>query len=289
MKNNILAIIISLSALCIGCNKPEQVPAYIYLKHFSLTTDIATEGANTAKITDAWVYSEDVLLGAFTLPAEIPVLREGDTKITIFPGIRNNGNNASPTEYFNYVPFAIDKKLVPTKTDTIFPTTTYTKTLTFRWLEDFEGSINTLNNNVDQDDSTNIAVTGIDVKYGKKCALFQVDKKHPVMAVTSQFPYDKIPTNSRIYVEMDYKSDVPILVEIYGIASASNQQLLDAATFREKSEWNKTYINFSKNIINNYVSYSIVFSAVIPIDANGQYTKDKGEARIDNIKLVYPK
>lgn len=289
MKNNILITIISLSAFYISCNKPEQVPAYIYIKPFSLKTDAATEGANTTKITDAWVYSEDVLLGAFTLPAEIPVLREGDTKITVFAGVRNNGNNASPTEYFNYVPFAVQKKLISTQTDTIFPTTTYSKDLTFRWLEDFEGSINSLNNNVDKDDSTNVTVTSVDIKYGKKCALFKINKNHPIMAATSQFPFDKIPSNSRIYLELDYKADVPILVEIYGIASSSNQQLLDAATFREKSDWNKTYINFSKNITNSFTSYSFVFSAIMPKDANGQYTKDNGEARIDNIKLVYPK
>jgi hypothetical protein len=285
MKNNILFTSILLLVFCIACNKPEQIPAYIYVKPFSLTTDGTKEGANTSKIIDAWVYSEDVLLGAFTLPAEIPVLNEGDTKITIFPGIRNNGNNASPTEYFNYLPFSIQKKLVPTKTDTIFPSTTYDKNLTFKWIEDFEGSINTLNTNADKDDSTSIAVTGIDVKYGKRCALFKVDKKHPLISATTQFPFENLPQNSRVYVEMDYKCNVPIFVEIYGFANGTTPKLLEAASFKEKSEWNKVYLNFSKNIKSTYTSYSFVFSALLPDES----TIEQGEARIDNIKLVFPK
>lgn len=289
MKNNILFLTISLLAFCTACNKPEQVPAYIYIKPFSLTTDAAKEGANTSKIIDAWVYSGDVLLGAFTLPAEIPVLNEGDTKITVFPGIRNNGNNASPTEYFNYLPFSIQKKLVPAKTDTISPTTSYDKNLVFKWIEDFENTVNTLNTNVDKDDSTGIAVTGIDVKYGSRCALLKVDKKHPLMSVTTQFPFENVPQNSRVYIEMDYKCSVPIFVEIYGFANGITPKLLEAVSFKEKSEWNKVYLNFSKNIKSAYTSYNFVFSALLPTDINGQYINEKGEARIDNLKLVFPK
>ena len=288
MKNIIFFTIASLSIFCAGCDKSEQVPAYISVQSFALNTD-ANEGANSTKILDVWAYSNDVFLGAFTLPTEIPVLSEGDTKITLFAGIRNNGSNATPTEYFHYLPFTVTKKLTAGKTEIINPVTTYDKNLTFRWIEDFESNSSTFNKNVDQYDSTSVNVTAVDVKYGKKCALLKVDKKYPVMAVTTQTPFDKMPTNSRVYLEMDYKCDVPIVVEFYGLNPSSNQKLLDAVTFKEKSEWNKVYINFTKNITNNYAAYSYVVTAFLPSDAAGQFTKDKGEARVDNLKLIYPK
>lgn len=288
MKNIIFFIIASLSIFCTSCNKPEKVPAYISVQSFALNTD-ANEGTNSTKILDVWAYSNDVFLGAFTLPTEIPVLSEGDTKITLFAGIRNNGSNATPTEYFHYVPFTVTKKLVSGKTEIINPVTTYDKSLTFRWIEDFESNVNSFSKNIDQYDSTNVSVTPIDVKYGQKCALLKVDKKYPTMAVTTQTPFDKMPTNSRVYLEMDYKCDVPMVVEFYGLNASSNQQLLDAVIFKEKNEWNKVYINFTKNITNKYASYAYVVTAFLPTDTGGQYTKDKGEVRVDNFKLIYPK
>jgi hypothetical protein len=281
-------IIYSLLLLGIlGCDKPEKIPSYIYIKPFTLTTDPLKEGLNTQKITEVWLYADDVLLGAFKLPAEVPILKEGNVTLTAFAGVRDNGSIDAPNLYFHYLPYTIAKNLIPAKTDTIYPTTTYAKGLQFRLLEDFEGSVSSINNDVDNDKKTNAKVTTIGAKYGKSCLLLKVDKDHPIMSVTTDMPFENLKANNRTYMEMDYNGDIPILVEFYGVTN-SGVQFIDAATFKDKNEWNKAYINFSKLITSSYSRYSINFTAALPLDANNKFTKDNGEVRLDNIKLIHP-
>ncbi len=270
----------------LACDKAEQVPSYIYVKPFSLNTDAATQGLNTEKITEAWAYADDELLGAFKLPAEIPILKSGNAKITLFAGVHDNGSIDKPNFYYHYEPFVVDKNLIPNKTDTISPVVKYVKNLIFKWLEDFESPLNSLNVDADMDKTTSAVFVNTDVKYGKKCLSLQVNKDHQLMSVTTKMPFEKLP-NNRTYIEMDYKGDIPIIVELYGL-NTSGLEFIDAATFKSKTEWNKAYINFSTQINAKYTSYNVIFTAALPLDANGKPVKDAGEVRLDNLKLIHP-
>ena len=64
-----------------------EVPTYLVIDSFSFET-FPGQGANSTAITDVWVYDNTGLLGAYELPAEIPVLGKGKKQITLFPGIR---------------------------------------------------------------------------------------------------------------------------------------------------------------------------------------------------------
>lgn len=270
----------------LACDKAEQVPSYVYIKPFVLNTDAATQGFNTQKITEAWVYADDELLGAFKLPAEIPILKTGNTKITVFAGIHDNGSIDDPNFYYHYTPFTVDKNLSSTKTDTIFPVVTYSKGLIFRWLEDFESALSSLSTDADTDKATSAIFVNTDVKYGNKCTALKVTKDHPLLSVTTKNTFDKLP-NNRMYIEMDYKGDIPIIVELYGLNS-TGVEFIEAANFKEKNEWNKAYINFSSKISAKFTSYNVIFTAALPLDANGKPIKDAGEVRLDNLKLIHP-
>jgi hypothetical protein len=270
----------------LACDKAEQVPSYIYIKPFVLNTDAATQGLNTQKITEAWVYADDELLGAFKLPAEVAILRSGNSKITLFAGVRDNGSIDKPNFYYHYAPYAVDKNLIAGKTDTIAPVVVYAKNLIFKWLEDFESPLNSLSTDADTDKTTNAVFVNTDVKYGKKCIALNVTKDHPLMSVTTKSTFEKLP-NNRMYIEMDYKGDIPIIVELYG-SSSSGLEFVEAATFKDKNEWNKAYINFSSKISAKFTSYNVIFTAVLPLDANGKPIKDAGEVRLDNLKLIHP-
>ena len=56
-------------------NPEEQVPAYVHLDKIDLNTQ-SDEGSKSHKITDAWVYLDDQLVGTFELPSTFPVLTE---------------------------------------------------------------------------------------------------------------------------------------------------------------------------------------------------------------------
>jgi hypothetical protein len=271
-----------------SCDKKEQVPAYLHIKSFSLKTIPSKEGENSLKAPDAWVYYGGNLLGAFTLPADVPILAEGNSEISIVAGVRDNGDNSTPNEYFHYQPIKVQKTLIAGKFDTVAPVLEYDKTIKFRWMEDFESNLNSLSNNVDSDPVTSIKVTSVGAKYGKFCGLLAVDKDHPIVSVASQTLYDKLPQKNRVYVEIDYKSDVPLLVELYGVEKNGTPKFLDSANFRDRSEWNKAYVNFSKSVNTTFDLYQVVFTAILPLDSNGKPMKDSGEVRVDNLKLIHP-
>ncbi|MES2398217.1 MAG: hypothetical protein V4549_19535, partial [Bacteroidota bacterium] len=83
-------------------NPAEPIPAYIRIDKIDLAT-IPGQGTDSHKITDAWVYIDEQLIGCFELPATFPVLYEGSHQVKIAPGIKVNGIAAtrSPYPFFN--------------------------------------------------------------------------------------------------------------------------------------------------------------------------------------------
>ena len=91
-------IFLSLSS-CEIYNPSEDEPSYIHIDSISLTTDYTAYGTASHKITDAWVYVDNELIGAFELPANVPVLKSGVHNINIRPGIKLNGIAATRSYY----------------------------------------------------------------------------------------------------------------------------------------------------------------------------------------------
>jgi hypothetical protein len=288
MKNLLYCVLLCTIAFS-ACNKSEDVPSYIYIKPFTLSTNAASEGVNTSKITEAWVYANGNPLGAYKIPGEVPIPATGNVELTIYAGVRNNGGSATPAIYFHYKRFDITMDLKAGKLDTISPSTSYEKDLTFAWLEDFETK-NSLNYDADTDPLNNFQTTKQDVKYGAICGLFQVNDSSQTVSVTTKDALKGIPSNQRVYLEVDYKGTANFQVQLVG-NTATTSKPLEVATFRGRDDWNKAYVNFRFKDYNptEYLSYNFIFAADIPRDDNGKPTMNAAELRIDNIKLIYPK
>lgn len=87
------------------------MPSYLYIEKIGLNTQYE-QGTASHKITDAWVYVDETLIGAFELPATIPILTEGLKKITIRPGIKLNGISNTRAIYPYFTPIVKDIALV---------------------------------------------------------------------------------------------------------------------------------------------------------------------------------
>ena len=137
VKNYILLLFIGWTL--VSCNKQEleaDIPAYIYINNFTLTTT-PEQGTSSHKITDAWVYLDQELLGVFELPVRFPVVKEGSFKLDVYPGIKENGIAERRERYLFYNGYSEQIQLEKEKTIEITPTTTYTSGTTFYWMEDF--------------------------------------------------------------------------------------------------------------------------------------------------------
>ncbi|HRS54383.1 MAG TPA: hypothetical protein P5250_06725, partial [Bacteroidales bacterium] len=135
----ILLLSIFFIASCELINPPEKTPSFVHIQAINLSTNVIEQGTNSSKITDAWVYVDEDIIGAFELPATIPILKTGYHKITIKPGIQLNGTAATRSIYPFYNPIELNIQLVEDQIlDLGTLTTTYNNNTKFAWKEDFE-------------------------------------------------------------------------------------------------------------------------------------------------------
>ena len=196
---------------CNIINPKEDIP--VYLSVDSLSFDPGNiDGGSSEKITDAWIFINDDLIGSFELPLRVPILLEGAKRLGIFAGIKADGNSDSRKIYPFYTFYNGEVNLKQGVEITINPVLTYTSTATFAFIEDFEeGSFFTA------------AIGGscfeIDDPYGKEgrgARLFLDDTNIECEIVRSEstaLPGGGDP----VYLEIDYKSNNAFEVGLVGL------------------------------------------------------------------------
>ena len=140
----VLAVCSWLFASCKKFEGGQTVPAYIHIESIVVDslTDYATYGANTSKISDAWVFVDDDPIGCFELPATFPVLKNGPHKVSVYGGIKRDGITAARAPYPFYRPREYEKlNLVEDSIINLQPVLTYYPIgngVQVGWMEDFE-------------------------------------------------------------------------------------------------------------------------------------------------------
>jgi hypothetical protein len=174
-------------------------------------------------------------------------------------------------------------------TDTIMPKITYAQDLSFNMLEDFE-SKNVFNLNLDTFSRQNFNVTNQNVKYGKICGLMKIDEKSPFMSITTSDALKTLAFNEKVFVEMDYKGGAELRIVLMGNKTTGPVEL-EFVQLRPQADWNKVYANFRFRDYNiqDYPSFNIIITGLLPKDANGAFTAKSVEEWIDNVKVVSAK
>ena len=83
---------------CNFINPDEKEPAFIFIDSLAVST-LPGQGTNRHGLSELWVYSNADIVGVFDLPAQIPVIGDGNQQITIFAGIKNNGIGTTRIRY----------------------------------------------------------------------------------------------------------------------------------------------------------------------------------------------
>jgi len=266
-----------------SCSKEKleaQIPAYIAIDHFNLTTNTSTQGSASEKIVDAWVYVNDDLLGVYTLPAKIPVLAEGVRNLKIYAGIKENGIGSTRVRYLMYTPYDEQVNFVVGETITINPDITYQSSLQFPFLEDFENASLPFSYHANSD--TDLTKSAIDV--------FEGDFSGRVFLTPSMSFFEmqtttltSLPTNGApIALEFDYKCNETMLVGIY----AGTEQL-SLVFINPTTSWNKIYVNLTGIVSSrpNAGSYKVYFG-ILDVPSLPFLTANP-ELYFDNMKIVH--
>ncbi len=93
----LIALFITATAFT-GCNiinPAEQIPTYIKVDSFTLKANpvLAPQPYLSSQITSVWAYYNGINIGAFDLPAQIPVIANGRGTLTLEPAVALNGLN----------------------------------------------------------------------------------------------------------------------------------------------------------------------------------------------------
>jgi hypothetical protein len=281
-----------------SCNKFEHdqtVPSYIRIDSIGLNTDYFTYGANTHKITDAWIYVDDQIVGGFELPATIPILQSGTHKLTIYGGIKVNGIAAARAPYSFYTAKIYEAfELFEDSIISINPVLSYygLNSMNVRWIEDFENGTISIGKTSSSD--TSIYRVGGEEAYSSQYSSFSgkvaLAPDDSFTIATSKEFADLPSDGSACMLEMDYNCSDTFFVGMYYKENNTITELplvavgpTDAVS-GIPNRWNKIYINLGPNVVEyNSADYFEIYMTRKNVQNETKYYY------FDNLKLLYRK
>jgi hypothetical protein len=274
-----------------GCDKFEgdqTVPSYLKIDSILFISDNELEGTNNQKISDAWVYIDDDLIGGFELPALIPVLKKGPHKVEIRPGIILNGISDTRAPYPCIQPVIIESvELFPDSIVTLSLTSNYYENSEFVWMEDFEDASLAIKASQNSDTAL-YRINGewaYQDTYSEFSGISYVDTANSYIQLVSTDGNNQglyFDRGDFIFLELNYRNNIPIVVGLYIKLMDNTVQQRSFLIINPTEEWNKIYVNFTPivNETTDAVYYNVYF------EAQQQDDVENGFIMLDNIKLV---
>ncbi len=297
MKNNYKLFFV-LSVFCVAIfssceiyNPAEPIPAYIHIDKITLAKNYSgfpnsstgDEGSLSNKITDAWVYIDEQLIGCFELPVTFPVLYEGSHQIRIRAGIKVNGIAATRAPYPFYNDYNQTIYLGKGSKLNLTPSVTYNSSTHFAIMENFELVGNNMVKTI-YSDTTLQTLTYPDpnVFEGNKSGIAYLGASGHKFECISVDSFLLPKGGASVFLELNYKSNYSFIIGVKAIGSVSTSQFA-ALSFNPSTTWNKGYVNLTPTITGAYTanSYKITIGMINNINS------DSLVLLLDNIKLVY--
>lgn len=266
---------------CELINPAEDIPSYIHIDSILLSVQ-PDEGTASHKISDAWVYVDDELIGTFETPCTVPVLKDGAHRLTIRAGIKSNGIASTRPYYPFYDPYTIDNfMLVKDSVINVRPMVRYASGANIAWKEGFEdGGISLMNGT---DDTTRITKTDDPslVFEGNYSAFVKIWPGDTSCFFVSTDAY-RLPVAGYTYLELNYKNNNKFTVGLIATID-SVYRTLPVLVMNRSDKWNKIYINLTMMVYN----YPAASSWRIFISSVKESETEVPLIYFDNLKLVY--
>lgn len=285
-----LGIFVITSFLLLGCVKNNPDPSWLEVTEWTLQNNainVNNEGELTHDFSDAWVFVNDRFIGVFEVPFRVPLLVSGDSKITLYPTIKNNGIAATKKIYPFVEPMILQAELVQNETLTINPVTYY-KDQTIISLWDFEDPANDGMDETPQSSATLFVSTDpsiLGANNGNGVGQVNFDQVNNRWQATCSDQYVLPKSGAEVYVEIDYYNTLDLVTGVLAIEPGTVQNNVnvqindqDPATI----EWKKIYLDI-KTIVSgslNANAYQLTYDALLPDSLSS------AQINLDNIKLV---
>ncbi len=275
----------------VSCRKMEggqTVPAYIKIDSVFINTFYPSQGSSSSKITDVWVYVDDMQMGVFELPAKFPLLFAGKHKLEIRPGIKLNGISSTRVPYPFYKPIIFeDFEFFPDSVmDMGALNTEYYQNTKFVWIEDFESSVISIIETETSDTTIERTMPADNpeaflTEHSRYSGKIVLTPEKPVFMAYSFNEYELPKDNSPVMLEMNFKTDHVLLIGVL-VNNPADYSWDELLYLKETDEWNKIYINIGPVISRNphALGFKIYFTSILDEGESG------AEILLDNIKLI---
>ena len=267
---------------CKKLNPEEPIPAYIHIEKITLKTDYQKQGTNAAKISDAWVYIDEQLIGCFELPVTFPVLYEGTHQIKVRAGIKVNGIAATRSPYPFYEIFVQKAELKKNERLTLQPVVSYTSFAKFNFMENFDGvGIMLAPGPAGTADTMKQTFDKKMVFEGNGSGITRLKPNQATFQCISNTSYVLPSGGAPVFLEFNYKCNHSFIAGIYAHTN-TNTTVVPVLGINPSENWNKMYVYLTPSVsgATNATDFNIYFSML-------NDNSENLELLIDNLKLVY--
>jgi hypothetical protein len=279
----LLSCLAALLFVC-SCGQPAPIPSYIHIDSVALHTSPAVDGTNSHSIPDAWVYVDDQLVGAFELPATIPVPNTGQHTVQVAGGIKENGSSAERTAYPFYTTWSENMNLVPKARITVSPVVAYVPSChPFDWKEDFESGVGKSWYDTIGSDAKlrRDSIYPFEGHYcGSVYLIPSVAVPIPHFQAESATSFPAPASGQEVYLEVNYRCNNKFYL---GLINNTNYSNIIYLTFNTTDVWKKMYVRLTDAlaVIPQGGTYNVYFGM------DKDPLVDFPEMHIDNIKLIH--
>jgi hypothetical protein len=280
LKALLFAVVVNF-ILFSSCKKYAPAPEAFFLKPDNVKVSVTSptlQGTTSHKITDLFMYVNGKFQGVYQPGSLVPVTNKNTSAhIDIFSGIKDKGIQSTVITWLFYDKISFDTLIESGTTINLPVTFKYNPSVTFAWLEDFDGMGYSLIKSP-QSITKNFKIAKPEDSFEGKSIMFECIGDSTVAMFESAIDYFLPKGNSNVYIELNYKCDQ--ILEV-GLTDGINKK--DALYLNPKSEWNKIYIPLGEPVNREplFNKQKVYFRL--------RSTNDNPNPHVwlDNIKLIY--
>lgn len=276
MKPSLFCYLIISCVLITSCKKDNlKAPEASFLvANPSLITNPSTQGSNTHKITDMWLYVNNQFQGCFAAGQIMPIVASGSANVKLFAGIKNNGIADTRQPYFFYKSVEYNLSIEAGKTYTVNPAFEYISSANFAFTDNFDNGSFFIPSQNAADSTIEFRSLNAFGGSGKSVFMSMSDAKPVSLMVTAGYHFVPL-SGDAVYLEMDYKCNQDITV---GVISGTEQRFVIG--LNPTTGWNKIYIDL-RTAINTQPTSNFCKFYITATKATAT-----PEIYIDNVKVI---
>ncbi len=272
--------------LLTNCAKEQPEASWVIVEPWTLSENSLAQndaGELTHAVTEAFISMDGKMLGAFELPAKIPVIKGGSHDFILVPGIVNNGISATKRRYPFMKNHEATVTLIKGDTVSIDPKTEYYKDIKFL-IEDFENA----SLKFDYSNESYAQITKQDdpeyLKWGNNYGAIALNNSDSLFSAITTFGEVLPKQGADVFLEMDFINTNSMLT---GVVSYGNSTFHEDPHIQlnpqDNPVWKHIYIDLKEIISfrNNSPINEMSFTAVLDELGTEKFVY------LDNIKVVY--